>query len=89
MSLADEVAKLDKDRTDANTKMVAAYEEIRTLTDQAINGTTQGQQSAAASAIIGHSANLWIQGLRLAALAANGPGVVSAAIISDMNKQQP
>lgn len=89
LSLADEVAKLDQNRTDANTKMVAAYEEIRTLTDQAINGSTQGQQSAAASAIIGHTANLWIQGIRLAALAANGPGVVTAAVISDMDKQQP
>ena len=89
MSLADEVARLDQERSDANTKIVGAYEEIRTLTDTAINGSTQGQQGAAAAAIIGHTANLWIQGLRLAALAANGPGVVTAAIISDMDRQEP
>ncbi len=89
MSLADEVARLDQNRTDANAKMVAAYDEIRALTDVATSGSTQGQKNAAASAIIGHTANLWIQGLRAAAVAASAPGVVAAAVISDMDKQQP
>lgn len=89
MSLADEIAKLDASRTDANAKIVAAYEDLREQSDVAVNGSTQAKRNAAASAIVGHTANMWIQGLRLAALSANAPGIVTAAIISDMDKQQP
>lgn len=89
MSLADEVAKLDASRTDANAKIAAAYEGVRAQSNEAVNGSTQAKKNAAASAIVGHTAELWIQGLRLAALSANAPGIVTAAIISDMDKQQP
>lgn len=86
MTLADEVAAIDADRTDANAKMVTAYNSIRTNADAALNASTQGARNDAASAIVGSSAELWVQGLRLAALSANAQGRVMAAIISDMNR---
>lgn len=87
-TLAAEVASIDAARSDANQKVVAAYDGIQDELGKALNTTDQDERAAAASKIVGYSASMWMQGIRMAAIAADAQGRIIASIVSDTARSE-